>query len=149
MVSILKITGDAKVDGILTALIGLGMIGLGIAMAYFWGAPSVWFEIFGGILASILVGIHYALLFAGIIYFIVGILVWKKGSIKLDIGEYWKDIKSLIIFFGVLTALEVLVLYQLLDASTFVEVIKWMAVVILGIPLISYVVYLTKKALFE
>jgi hypothetical protein len=146
-VKALKITGNPRIDGIITAILGLVMEGISIGMAYFFGAPSVWWTKFGGIWASILFGIHLALILGGIVYFFVGLLVFRIG--KAGIEEFWNDIKNLIIFFGVLVALEILVLYNLLDVETFLTVVKWMIVVVLGIPLVTYVFYVCKKVLLE
>jgi hypothetical protein len=143
----LKITGNPRIDGIITAIIGLIMEIISIGMAYFFGAPSVWWAKFGGLWASILFGIHLALILGGIVYFFVGLIVFRIG--KAGIEEFWNDIKNLIIFFGVLVALEILVLYNLLDVEIFLTVVKWMIVVVLGIPLVTYVFYVCKKVLLE
>jgi hypothetical protein len=146
-VKALKITGNPRIDGIITAILGLVMEIISIGMAYFFGAPSIWWAKFGGLWASILFGIHLALILGGIVYFFAGLVVFRVA--KAGIEAFWNDIKSLIVFFGVLVALEVLVLYHLLDVETFLTVIKWMVVVVLGIPLITYTFYICKKLLLE
>jgi len=138
----LAITGNKLVDGLLATFISLILLGICLYVAKVYGSPVFWWQIFGGVLASIYVGLFAVGLLAGFSLFGAGFLLivdwWydkviesflKKTKVLEDLESY-RNLFLTIIYIPTLLALVYLVAKGVIPYTDFLEFLKWFVLLI-------------------
>ncbi|MCM8802845.1 MAG: hypothetical protein NC827_06015 [Candidatus Omnitrophica bacterium] len=125
------ITGNKIVDGIITIFIGLVFLSSAIFIAYKYGSPVFWWQIFGGALASLIFGFYIVIIIGGFIFFTVGLhLIVSKIFETLLIPP--KAIYLSIIYIPTLICITLLTFYGILPPEIFEKMVYSILGIIIG-----------------
>jgi len=133
-VKTLAITGNKLIDGLLATFISLIILGICLYFAKIYGSPVFWWQIFGGIWASILVGIFAVGLVAGFSLFVVGLKFladwWYEKVLSEAID---KNLFLAIIYTPTLLTLAYLVARGTIPYQDFLDFLKWFVMLICSV----------------
>lgn len=147
-VSIYKITGDRKTDGLIGIGLGLFLLAINILGALFIGYPEQWLWKFGGELGSFLLGLHLVTMFGGVVLFTVGFWLYHTAKIKVkELPEIPKSWGLLLGFFGILVLGGIFVMKGLLNPMDFLLFLKMLFLAVFGTAIITTVAIMVKKLL--
>jgi hypothetical protein len=134
-VKTLAITGNKLIDGIISLLISFVIFGLILWSAKIYGSPVFWWQVFGGVLASILVAVYAVALLFGFSLFSAGFLLvvdwWFERRI-FAVVEISKEVLVIVLYIPTLLSLVFLVAKGILPWEPFLDFLKNFLLLILA-----------------
>jgi hypothetical protein len=134
-VKTLAITGNKLVDGLISLFISFVIFGICLWVAKIYGSPVFWWQIFGGVLASVLVGVYAIALLFGFSLFSAGFLLvidwWFERRI-FAVVEISKEVLTIVLYIPTLLCLVYLVAKGILPWEPFLDFLKNFLLLILA-----------------
>jgi hypothetical protein len=134
-VKVLKITGNKLIDGLISLFISFVIFGICLWVAKVYGSPAFWWQIFGGVLASVLVGVYAVALLFGFSLFSAGFLLvidwWFERRI-FAVVEISKEVLTIVLYIPTLLSLVYLVAKGVLPWEPFLDFLKNFLLLILA-----------------
>jgi hypothetical protein len=136
-VKALAITGNKLVDGLISLFISFVIFGICLWVAKIYGSPAFWWQTFGGVLASVLVGVFFVALLFGFSLFSAGFLLvvdwWFRRKVFAAVAvEINKEVLTIILYIPTLLCLVYLVAKGILPWEQFLDFLKSFLLLILA-----------------
>jgi hypothetical protein len=134
---VLKITGNKFIDGLISLFISFVIFGVCLWVAKVYGSLAFWWQIFGGILASILVGVFFVALLFGFSLFSAGFFLvvdwWFRRKVFAAVAvEISKEVLVIVLYIPTLLSLVYLVAKGVLPWEPFLDFLKNFLLLILA-----------------